>query len=57
MRPILASSALLFTIIASLSLGIGLGYLAVFAILRALGHKPVKADTPAPAIVSVASSH
>jgi hypothetical protein len=56
MRTLLASSTVLFTIMFSLAFGIACGYVAITAILRALGHKPRQKQTaPAAAIASTVS--
>ena len=58
MRTLLASSTVLFTIVFSLAFGIACGYVAITAILRALGHKPKQQAAPraASAIPSTISS-
>jgi len=56
MRTLLASSTVLFTIVFSVAFGIACGYVAITAILRALGHKPERQAAPAAAaIVSTVS--
>jgi hypothetical protein len=55
MRTLLASSTVLFTIVFSLAFGIACGYVAITAILRALGHKPKQRRAPARAIISTVS--
>jgi hypothetical protein len=43
------SITVLLTIILSLTLGIAMGYVAVTAILRAMGHRPQPTEPPAAA--------
>lgn len=51
MRTLLASSTVLLTILLSLAFGIACGYVAIAAILRALGHKPRQQETPSASVV------
>lgn len=56
MRTLLASSTVLFTILCSLAFGIACGYVAIAAILRALGHKPKPQGVPATAAIATTVS-
>ncbi|HWX56444.1 MAG TPA: hypothetical protein VN176_17800 [Verrucomicrobiae bacterium] len=58
MSTLLISSTVLITVLASLAFGIGCGYLAIAAILRAMGHqRRVSESAPRAAIAAPASSH
>lgn len=45
MRTLLASTTVLFTILFCLAFGIACGYVAITAILRAFGHRPLQQET------------
>ncbi|HEY6968861.1 MAG TPA: hypothetical protein VJA94_06645 [Candidatus Angelobacter sp.] len=51
MRTLLASTTVLFTILFSLAFGVGCGYVAVAAILRAFGQKAQQPETAPTGIV------
>jgi hypothetical protein len=58
MKPILASSTVLFTILFSLAFGIACGYAVISMILHAFAHRPEEEKASATAVIATtASSH
>ena len=56
MRTLLASSTVLFTIVAALTFGIACGYAVIMGILRAMAHRPQPQQVTAPATAVIVTS-